>query len=545
MANTSALDVLENLNIIGELCTPETGEESIDLSSAIESMMKLACVVSGKYLYAYQQEFIRRVFEAILLHKGDMLTGLWARQSGKTEAIAAIALVAMIMFPELAKQFSKDWRFNITDEQGRYRGFKKGINFGIYAPILEQSEIMLDRIRTNLDNDETKEVLAELGISVTHNRGSYVKLSNGSTVLAMSASINSKIEGHTHHVVIAEEAQDIDAQKIRKSIHPMIASTKGMIIKIGTATIIKGDFYEAIRFNVRLEVTKGVKNHYFYPYTVCVKYNSLYRDYIEQEKLRIGVNSDEFRMSYGCEWLLERGMFVIDQVLMARNVAVTYGKFSRAYAEGFAGQNLVVGIDLGKETDSTVVTVMDVNWSEPVVQQFIMRDMRETEFVAYQKHLIAWMEFKGDDYEYQYHELCEWLSSFRPIRKIVLDATRESSFADRISHTAQFKDAEVEDFVFGTQTKAAGYRLLHGDLLAKRVTFPAGDEARATDEYRKFVVQMLDLVKTYVGDYLCVGHPEEPGAHDDYPDSFMLANWGANEPTADMGVEQFTGNAFM
>jgi len=541
----STLDILSALNAVGNPCTRTTGEENVDIEQVIASIVKLACVMSEKYLYEYQQEFLRRVIEAIMLHDGDMLTGLWSRQSGKTEAIADGVLACMLIMPALAKEFPNDWRFNITDDLGRYRGYKGGINFGIYAPILEQSQIMLERLRDILESDSAIEIIKELGVTITSNKGSSVRFSNGSTVLAMSASKNSKIEGHTHHVVIAEEAQDIDAQKMRKSIHPMTASTKGMIIKIGTASTQKGDFYQSIQFNRRVELTSDKRNHFFFPQTVCIQYNSLYKEYIEAEKQRIGAESDEFRMSYNCEWLLERGMFITDTSLMSKGVALTNGKHAVYSRERYTGLNIVAGIDLAKETDSTVVTVMDVDWSAPAIEETLFRNMRESSFVAYTKHIIAWKEFRGDDYEDQYHEIVEWLTHFNPLRKIVLDATREASFADRMAHTDCFAEVEVEDFVFGLQTKAVGYRLLHGDLLSKRLTFPAGDESRRSTEYRRFVVQMLDLVKSYSGDYLVVSHPDETGAHDDYPDSAMLANWGANVPTADLSIEQFSANAFM
>lgn len=41
---------------------------------------------------------------------------------------------------------------------------------------------------------------------------------------------------------------------------------------------------------------------------------------------------------------------------------------------------------------------------------------------------------------------------------------------------------------------------------------------------------MSDLQKGYSGSNLVVSHPDERGAHDDYPDSWALALWGAREP---------------
>lgn len=51
-----------------------------------------------------------------------------------------------------------------------------------------------------------------------------------------------------------------------------------------------------------------------------------------------------------------------------------------------------------------------------------------------------------------------------------------------------------------------------------------------TPEYKEFTKQLADLQKSYSGSFLVVSHPPERGAHDDYPDSWALALWGAKDP---------------
>ncbi len=41
----------------------------------------------------------------------------------------------------------------------------------------------------------------------------------------------------------------------------------------------------------------------------------------------------------------------------------------------------------------------------------------------------------------------------------------------------------------------------------------------------KFRQQMLDLQQKHVGQLLSVHHPDDANAHDDYPDSWALAEW--------------------
>ena len=54
-------------------------------------------------------------------------------------------------------------------------------------------------------------------------------------------------------------------------------------------------------------------------------------------------------------------------------------------------------------------------------------------------------------------------------------------------------------------------------------------ETKETREYKKFTQQLADLQKGYSGSYLVVSHPDERGAHDDYPDSWALAVWGSKD----------------
>jgi hypothetical protein len=47
-------------------------------------------------------------------------------------------------------------------------------------------------------------------------------------------------------------------------------------------------------------------------------------------------------------------------------------------------------------------------------------------------------------------------------------------------------------------------------------------DTKRTDKFKQ---QMLDLQQEYKGQLLSVHHPDDPNAHDDYPDSWALAEW--------------------
>lgn len=524
----------------------------LNLDKLIVRLIVLAQVIMEKRFYPYQVALARRIIESLLVHDGDTVTSLMSRQAGKTEVIGGVSGALSAALPMLAKQFPNDWRLNITDDQGNYRGFATGLSIGIYAPKLEQSAITFDRVKKAFSTRNGERVMKEMKISTEENNGNTLAFTNGSKVLCQSASKQSEIEGATHHLLIAEEAQDIDDLKMRKSLHPMVASTMGTIVKIGTASVRKCDFYNSIQTNRREELLSKKRNHFFFPWTVCSKYNSLYNKYIEGEKKKIGEQSDEFRMAYCGEWIFERGMFITHDILFSPQVAQTAGLWSEFRPGGYAGvsvlrhYSLVAGIDWGRSSDSSVVCLMAVDWLNPLDTGETSDSDGTHRFAFYKKHIVAFWEFQGDNYEYQFGEISSRLGGLHNLKKIVMDSNAcGAPMFDRFAAVFGPQGIEVTPFNFQPKVKSDGYKSLGSDFWAERITFPASVAARSTMEFRKFVSQMLDLKKDWQSGIMKVAHPEERGAHDDYPDAVMLAAWGCNNPAIGGRVEFSYDNPFM
>jgi hypothetical protein len=524
----------------------------INVPEVISRVLALAQALSEKKFYPYQISLARRLVESVLRHDGAVITGLMARQIGKTEIIAALCAALALVLPHLAKKFPQSWHLNITDDYGTYRGFVFGFKIGIYAPRLLQSEIMFERVRKCYETKTAKQILKEMGAHAEVNNGNRLILTNGSVTLCDSASEQSKIEGETHNLLIVEEAQDVADHKVKKSLHPMVSSTMGTICKIGTATTFKCDFYTSIKTNERMQLVTHIQNHFFFPYTIGEKYNSLYRKYIEQEKIRLGEDSDEFRTSYCGEWIFERGMFVTSQQLFDREVALDVGLFSEFHLRGLPNQfsyySIVAGIDWGSSNDSTVVTLTAVNWAAPLHSGEYYRGTRLDSFTFYKKHILGWIEYRGDNYEVQFWTLFEYFKhlSLLGLRKIVMDSnTCGKPLFDRFHSVMQPFNVEVVSFNFSPKVKSDGYKFFYGDICGHRVTFPAGINARKTREYRNFAFQMLDLKKQYNNGLMQVAHPDEKGAHDDYPDSTMMSVLGANEPYHANEIDFMDKNPFI
>lgn len=518
--------------LIAVLCTSSTLLDKVEpivervvyagrvpTTELVKSIFNFCELYSGKILYPYQEQFSKRVIRSVLENDGAEITALFARQSGKSETIAVTVGGLMMILPQLANMpmFADDPRLEM---------FKDGFWVGVFAPSQRQAQITYGRIRSRIQSKSAEAVMEdpEFRLSFTTSNGQTVALSNGSFVTAISASDGSNIEGESFKLIICEEAQDISNYKVRKSIHPMGAAYNATIVKIGTATTFKGDFYDAIQRNKKEAERKSthIKNHFEYDYKVASKYNDNYRKYVEGEKRRLGEKSDEFRMSYCLEWIIERGMFVDIDKFESHN-----GEPSLERVMYDKQANHVAGIDLGGKGDSTVITIVEVNWDMPVIME--TRTDEETgeayDYMAYNTYLKDWCCIKDEpDYEEQYPQIVDYLSHFR-ISRLLCDATREASVSHRLRANLPY---EVIPYIFTTKSKSDMYKNLDVEITSGRARVCMGEETVETPEYKEFCRQLGDLQKGWSGTNMVVSHPDEKDAHDDYPDSWALAVLGCS-----------------
>lgn len=501
----------------------------ISTTELVNRIYNFCEVYSGRVMYPYQGQFSKRIIRSVLENDGAEITALFSRQSGKTETVAITVGGLMIILPQLANMpmFLDDPRLQM---------FKDGFWVGIFAPSQRQAQTTYNRMRGRMQCKESQAVLTDpdFRLEFTTSNGQTVALSNGSFCTAISASDGSNIEGESFKFIICEECQDISNYKIRKSIHPMGAAYNATICKIGTATTFKGDFYEAIQRNKK-EYEDGklkIRNHFEYNYKVVMKYNPKYAKYVEREKRSLGENSDEFRMSYNLEWIISRGMF-IDIEKLEKECGDEY--LDRVSHDLVA--NHVAGIDVGggskknrNEADSTVITIVEVDWDSPVLMESTtdVETGEDIVYLAYNTYIKDWLEISpeiAENYEEQYSIIMDYIKNFR-ISRIVIDATREASLGQRIQANVK---CEVWLFTFSSKSKSEIYKHLQTEINTGRARFPMSKTVKESREYKKFSQQLADLQKGYSGSYLVVSHPDERGAHDDYPDSWALAVWGTKD----------------
>jgi len=509
MAEQEFFDEDEELELEDDDFPEEEDEELDELSKefvkkiidrSIQFMDALVGVEDGDEhaLRPYQIPLARRIIESVIINDGEEITALAARQSGKSETIANTVATLMVLLPRLAKMY--------PDLLGK---FKHGLWVGMFAPVETQVETLFGRTLNRLTSERALEILGdpEIDDSIGKVAGvtRQIKLKNsGSSLMMMTANPRAKIESKSFHLIIIDECQEADDFVVSKSISPMLAAYNGTMIKTGTPTTYKNNFYRAIMLNKRRQTARSSRqNHFQWDYRDVSKVSPNYGKYIKKEMLRIGEDSDEFQMSYNCKWLLDRGMFVTSTVLDE------LGDVSQEVVKAWHRTPVVVGIDPARKIDSTVVTVVWVDWDRP------------DEFGYYDHRILNWLELQGDDWEDQYFQIVQFLSNYDVIA-VGVDA---NGVGDAVAQRLKLLLPGAEVHALGSSQPEQSKRWKHLKALIDRrmVGWPAHAKSRRLRTYKRFIQQMGDLETKFQGPNFLAHAPDEAHAHDDYADSLAIA----------------------
>ena len=464
----------------------------------IDKIMQFLVVLVGHDLHVYQKPLARRICESVIIGDGRTITALASRQSGKSETVADTVATLMILLPLLAKIY--------PDLLGK---FKDGIWVGLFAPTEGQAETLFGRTVSRLTSERALEVFGDPEIDDAAVRiggvTRQIKLKkSGSTITMMTANPRAKIESKTFHLIVIDECQEADDFIVNKSIAPMLAYNLGTMVKTGTPTTRKNNFYQSIQLNKRQQTgRKERQNHFQWDWRDVAKVNKDYGKFIKQEMLKIGEDSDEFQMSYNCKWILERGMFVTS------NVMDELGDTSQELVKMWHQTPVVVGIDPARKMDSTIVTVVWVDWDRP------------DEFGYFDHRVLNWLELQGDDWESQYFQIVNFLSNY-DVLAIGVDA---NGVGDAVAQRLKIlmPRADVIPLTSSQSEQSGRFKHLQALIQRRMLSFPAHAKTRRLNIWKKFYQQMTDAEVQYKGPNFTVSAPNEAYAHDDFVDSLAIA----------------------
>jgi len=496
----------------------ETSAEFVDqLVTKLVLFTEQFCNVQ---LFPYQIPIAYRIIESIVLGDGEELTLVATRQSGKSEVLSNVLAAQMVILPKLAKVYPT-WLSK----------FEKGFWVGVFAPTEDQADTVFSRIVSRLTSDHALEFLLDPELDDkaqsggTRGKGKIITMKrSGSLCRMQTCNPKAKIESKTYHFVLIDEAQEADEFMITKSIKPMLAFNNGSIMLTGTASRTKSYFYKMIQYNKRRATqARNIRDaHFEYDWRVASKYNPNYGKFIAKEKLRIGEDSDEFRMSYCNHWMLEKGMFVTEE-----RMERLYDS-SMPMVKQWWRTPVVVGIDVARSNDSTVVTVCWVDWDHP------------DPFGFYEHRILNWLEINDQEWEQQYFQIIDFLRNYDVLR-IGVDA---QGVGGAVAERLKVLLPNIEVLPISSDSKAQNERWVHLTELIQReqLVIPGHSKARRTRNWKRFNQQMNDLEKVYRGPYMLAEAPDEKGAFDDYPDSLAIACYMTVQdamPTIQVGENPF------
>lgn len=475
---------------------------SFDAHEITGKIIEFGKVLTGLSLYKYQEEAVYAIIYSVITFSGDVKTMLFSRQSGKSEAMAFIIDTLCVLLPALGKI--------IPDLEQ----FSTGFRVGLFAPQSDQVQTTYSRAMTRINSANAEMVLSDPDIDVYLESTARLELSNGSYLAGQVASKQSKIESKTYDMVIVEEAQDVDDLIVSKSIEPMLSSTAGTLIKVGTTGMYKNHFWYEIQHNRQVDrkvIDPRIRNHFEFDYKRIIKdrreqyekdgkrFHLNYEADILRKKARWGEDSQSFKLAYALIWDLESGMLLTDKEFN--------GIINRKLGLQMPSNTdyVVAGLDIGKSPAETVLTIARV---------FHLEDPFDKPY----KQILAWVALGGMDYEAQHHVILDCIVEFN-ISTIFADYTGVGkAVVDRLMYACG-EYVDITPYTFTSQSKSDMWFNFVSEIQTRHLIVPANKKVRSTTEFMKFEEQMKNCQKYFNGAYMVCEKSE--GYFDDFVDSCL------------------------
>lgn len=483
-----------------------------------------------------------------------MLNFEYTRQSGKTTSLVHTVESIMLFVTKL---------FDIP------------IEIGIFAPQKEQANTDFKRLKNALARSKQELMVIDHDANRKAKEESNAKtitLGNGSSCYIFPVTSTSKPESKTLHVIIIEEAQDINDKIVNEDIMPMGASTNAVVVRVGTAGSMKCDFYRDIQKGRAYVMTYpeiAADRRRMYEATGDARH-LVYERNIKSLIGQRGIMSPEIQKPYFNVWQLSGGMYIDTHQLIAGRINkpfenpkadetfLQYREWYKAavrrelvecdewaakheltpeqYAlyRAWLEHDHYFGLDTAKSTDQTILKIGRVIDNKLTIVRSVSGG-------------------RGTNYEDQFELLKAELSFFK-IAAGSIDSTGQGDFMpDKFERHTPHKIFRMK---FSRQSKDIMYKALYqkqinGNLMyywqdpiaaGVKMIAPGSEltlEQQTAIASEEFEDEFIDLEKRYVGEYMVVHHPDEEDAHDDHPDSTALMNFAYDSYNESSGIKQF------
>jgi hypothetical protein len=404
------------------------------------------------YPYKYQKIFLATCV------KEKRIAALWSRQSGKSTCISNYVLYACLT----------NNRFTVI----------------IVAPTQRQSSELYLKIRNNIS---TAPIFSNYVESSTQTE---LRFTNGSRIVSLpSGPDGGSIKGFTANIVILEECGMMKDKIVNEVVLPMIASTNGQVIKIGTPKG-KNNFWQSC-------YGKETKYKLFYvPYNLPLSEGQYNQEFIDEQ--RNNLTELEFQTEYEAKFIEDTDCY-FKQMLIESCLADYELWYDDCTCYSILPKwcQFYCGVDFARMgEDVTVITILEKrDGCLRVIYTEEIKHKKLTEAIGRIKQLDGIFNFM----------------------KICLDETGIG--AGPTDMLEEELGNKIQGITFTVKSKEDMYSNLKKMMEQGRVKFPM---------IKKLFYEMSDLRYEISGSGNTKIHHSE-GGHDDYPDALALACWACKE----------------
>jgi hypothetical protein len=445
-------------------------------------------------LRPYQQEVAAAVIDSIQTRKGLTFSVEIARQGGKNELSAHLEVLLLTLY------------------------MANGGSIVKCSPTFKpQTIISMQRLRERLD---------EFGFEgIYHTEMGYTVVLGAARVVFLSAEESSSVVGHTADILLEiDESQDVNAEKYTKEFRPMGSSTNVTTVHYGT-TWDDSTLLEEIKVsNLELQRRDGIKRHFSYDWKEVSKYNPDYRQYVEAERTRLGEDHPLFRTQYLLLPIRSGGGFLTRQQIVLMTGAHQRLKDPHPKATYIAGIDLAGEREETREQaltaatrklDSTVITIAEVDTSEPQRSQFTANEPTIRVVEQYQ--------WTGTPHSQLYSSIVAAIKKWN-CRRALVDATGIGQPV--ASFLKKELGSRVVPFTFTQKSKSdMGFELL-SFVNSARLKFYKQDGSK---EYIETMIQLERARAQYRPNQTMNFYVDPTEGHDDFLMSLALTTEAARD----------------
>lgn len=349
----------------------------------------------------------------------------------------------------------------------------------IVSPSLRQSEIVMRKVLGTVDTN------VFLGEQLTRKSMTEITLTNGSRIICLPNNPD-RIRGFTATDVYLDEAAYFPNDEfIVRVTRPMLSATAGRITIISTPSGKKGLFYREYMRAVDSEGKEPrTKAFNFFPSTISPL---ITEEILHEEKLKL--TDLEYRQEYLGEFIEE-----VDTYLPMDLIQQCVDKKLQLINEGEPQKAYIIGIDLAKQQDETVVIILDRGKDEFVV-----------------RHIDAWTKM---DYTDQVGRIGQLGEKFR----IIGGAVDQTGVGEAIIEDLKAQIRAIEGVKFTEKMKLELASGLRWSMEHKILVLP---------DYQKLIAQ-LNSLRYRIGNAGGLIF-ESSATHDDYLWALALAVYAARK----------------